>query len=423
MSVDAAQEQVQAREDELDLIACCLSGWPAHDVDIRADEFHDIQAEAAWRAIQKLADAGKEVNPSSVRVAIGNDKAGVWLIDVFGRPVAAADANIYAARIRKASQARRLQRLAISINSQLANHADPLTVLGELQDFVRDHSGATTKGVETIGDALPRVLDQVEQGTKAGKSSPWPDLDRRINGLGEGQLIIVAARPGVGKSLIGQNIAWHFAARHNLPTYFASLEMSIDELTTRTVSQVAGVTQDTLNRGGMSERDWGLVEKATPKLMEAPIYVNDRPQQTIDDIRAGARALQQRRGLGVVVVDYMQLVTPRDRKMPREQQVAEISRGLKIMAKELHVPVVAMSQVRRLAPGEKNREPSLHDLRESGSIEQDADAVLILHIPDEEDPFSATLAVAKSRHGQRGRVPLVMATHYARVLNEERVAA
>ena len=417
MSIELYDPTATADNDELDLLSCCLSGWNPHDVDLAPTEFRQPAHEQAWRAMLAVADAGEKPNPSSVRLALGaaGDKVAVWLADLFGRPVVPANAPALAERVRRAAQLRDLQDLATRIMQHAGeDEADPSAIAERIRASV-DKPYGTVRGSETYEDAFPRVIDQVQHGLAAGLSTPWPDLDRKIHGLGKDRLYIVAARPGVGKSLLGQNLAWHWSRRHDVPVYFASLEMSTDELTTRTLAQVSKVTLNAMLSGKVDEPGWNRIHASATAMMSAKVHICDHPSQTLDSIRAGARDLQRRKGLGLVVVDYLQLVTPRDRRAPREQQVAEISRGLKLLAKELHVPVVAMSQVKRLNEGDRNRPPSLSDLRESGSIEQDADAVLILHIPDQEQPDWADLLVAKARAGQTGPVSLLMKTDFATI--------
>ncbi len=406
-----------APQDELDLLACILGGWSPLDVDLTEADFDQPKHAATWRAMLAVAEQGGQPNPTAVRLALGaaGDNAAGWLLDVFGRPVVPTNAPQLAERVRRAAQLRDLQDLARGLMQRAAaDDAQPASVI----DWARrklDAPVGTVRDTETVGDALARVIDQIETGQQSGLSTPWPDLDRLIHGLAQDRLYVVAARPGVGKSILGQNLAWHWARKHKLPTYFASLEMAVDELVTRTVAQAAKVNLSDLMAGQVDDRGWDKINHASPALTDARIHICADPGQTLDTIRAGARRLQRREGLGLVVVDYLQLMTPRDRRMPREQQVAEASRGLKLLAKELHVPVVAMSQVRRLNDGEKNRAPSLSDLRESGAIEQDADAVLILHIPDADDLTGAELHVAKARAGQRDRINVQMLTHWATI--------
>ena len=407
-----------ATNDELDLIACCLNGWSPADVDVTPDDFDEPKHTDTWRAMLSIANSGNKPNPASTRLALGaaGDKAAVWLMDVFSRPIVPANAPALAERVRRAAHLRDLQELSRRIMQESTlDDADPAVIAEKVRRAV-DKAYGVTRTTETFNDSLGRVVDQLQTGIAPGLSTPWVDLNRKIHGLAKDRLYIVAARPGVGKSLLGQNLAWHWSHHHGLPVFFASLEMSTDELTTRSLAAASGVELNSMLSASVTPPEWDKIERATPKMLAAKIHVCDDPGQSLDTIRSGARDLQRRHGLGLIVVDYLQLVTPRDRRAPREQQVAEISRSLKLLAKELHVPVVAMSQVRRLSDGEKNRPPSMSDLRESGAIEQDADVVMILHIADPiNEPQWADLLVAKARAGERGAITLQMRTSIATI--------
>ena len=414
MTIDIGSEHA-ATNDELDLIACCLNGWHPADVDITADEFHEPRHAATWTAILTASETGM-VSVDSVRLALGpaGDKAAVWLFDLWSRPVVAANAPALAERIRTAAQIRDLDNLAIRIKQATSGPMpDPAAIAESIRQHL-DRPFGTVRDVETIAEALPRVIDQLQSGEPAGLSTPWPDLDGHIHGLAPSRLYVVAGRPGGGKSLLGQNLAAWWSQVHRLPTYFASMEMTTDELTSRSIAQAGQLDLDTIQSRDLREPHWAKVATAQKVLMDSLVHVCPNPTQTIESIRSGARDLKRRKGLGLIVVDYLQIITPRDRRIPREQQVAEYSRGLKVLAKELDVPVVALSQLRRLNDENgKPRRPTMSDLRESGAIEQDADAVLLLHQAEREQP--AELLVAKARAGRTGTVPLTMQTHWATI--------
>lgn len=408
------------REDELDLLACCLAGYHAADLDITADDFDEPKHAATWHAIVKVSDTGNRPDPVSVRLALGpaGDKAASWLLEVFNRPVVPSNAPALAARIQRSARLRDLADMGRGlINEATLPEADP-SVIVERYRARLDKPVGRIKATETLADVLPQVIDQLDQGVPDGLPTPWPDLDHLIHGLAADRLYIVAARPGVGKTLIGQNLAMHWAQKHRQPVFFASLEMANVELGKRVLAQASHVDLSAMQEARISELQWQAINQHLPAALEAPVHLCADGTQTVDSIRANAREIQRRHGLGLIVVDYLQIVTPSNDRLPREQQVAETSRRLKLLAKELHVPVVAMTQVKRppTAEGEKARRPSMSDLRESGAIEQDADAVLILHIPDEKGaPHAAELYVAKARAGSRGVVNLTMRTKWASV--------
>ncbi len=404
-----------AHEDELDLIACVLSGADPEPLQLTPDHFDGTQARAAWEAILRVAANGGRPDPTSVRLALGAKGAAAspWLLEVFGRPVVASNATPLAAKVRDTAHRRDLQGLAIRINQAcMEGELEPSAIVEMIRTEV-DRPVGTIHNTETFGDLLPELIDELQNGVTAGLPTPWTELDEHIHGLGPGQLVIVAARPGVGKSLMAQNLALHWSRRHSKHVYFASIEMRGIELARRAMAQTSKVYLSSLSDPErLTERDWSHIDSASAVLMDDLVHVCADPGQTLESIRSGAREVRRRHGLGLVVVDYLQIVNPRDRRLIREQQVAEVSRGLKLLAKELDVPVVALAQLRRL----QEDKPTLNDLRESGSIEQDADAVLMLHIPDNDTPWDAEMLVAKARHGKRGAFSLEMRTHWASIV-------
>lgn len=406
-------ETATAALDEQEVIAAVLNGADPESLHLIPEHFDSTQPRAAWKAILDIANTGSKVNPTTLRVALG-DSASVWVLEMFAKPVVTANAEFVAHRVRRAAHLRDLQSLAVRINQACMSGVQDPTSVVEMIRVEIDKPVGTVHGTETFADALPALLDELQHGRSAGLSTPWPELDKKIHGLSPGELYIVAARPGVGKSLMGQNLAVHWSRKHAATTFFASIEMGAMELTRRALAQTSKVDlSNLLDPETLEDWDWQKIDAAAAVLLDDRIHMCTDPSQTLESIRANARDVKRRHGLGLVVVDYLQIVNPRDRSMIREQQVAEVSRGLKLLSKELQVPVVAMAQIRRIQ-GDK---PTLNDLRESGSIEQDADAVLMLHIPDEAAPWEAELLVAKARSGTRGPVSLEMRTHWSKIVS------
>ncbi len=234
-------------------------------------------------------------------------------------------------------------------------------------------------------------------------------------GLRPGHLLIVGARPAVGKSVVASVIA-HAVARRGVGTLFCSLEMSRDEVTDRVAADIASVDVGRLTRRELRPEDWERLKTAQASASGWPLKVVDRADQTVSGVRARARDVSRRKGgLGLVVVDYLQLMKPSDSKAPRQEQVASISRGLKLLAKEMQVPVVALAQVNRGPMNRTDKRPAMSDLRESGSIEADADEIVLLHRDDKESPGEIEFIVEKNRHGRTGTVALAWAPHFSRV--------
>ncbi len=258
----------------------------------------------------------------------------------------------------------------------------------------------------SLREALAASFDRLDELQKQGDGlrgipTGFNDLDNLLAGLQKSNLVILAARPGVGKSAFALNMARHNAVEKKTPVCFFSLEMSKEELVDRVLIRQADIDSWRMKTGKLNDADFSKLSDAMGILAEAPLYLDDTPALTILEIRAKARRLQVDSNLKLIIVDYLQLVQGRHLEN-RVQEVAEISQGLKSLAKELAVPVLALSQLSRAVEVRGNARPRLADLRESGSIEQDADVVIFLYREDEENPETITCEVAKHRNGPTG---------------------
>jgi len=278
-----------------------------------------------------------------------------------------------------------------------------------------------------LADLLQPTLDEIEAvgangGLMAGVPTGFSDLDRLLNGLHPGQLIVVAGRPGLGKSTAGMDFVRNAAIRHNMASAIFSLEMSKVEIVTRLLSAEARVPMHVLRSGQLSDDDWTKLARRMGEISEAPIFVDDTPNMNLMEIRAKARRLKQRHDLKLIVVDYLQLMTSPKRVESRQQEVADLSRGLKLLAKEVECPVIAVSQLNRGPEQRTDKRPQLSDLRESGSIEQDADVVILLHRDDYYDKESprageADFIVAKHRNGPTDTITVAAQLHMSRFVD------
>src|SRR5690242_18979686 len=297
-------------------------------------------------------------------------------------------------------------------------------------------SGTGGKGGRDVDDivdlAQQDIYDVTEQrvieavGAQGGVMSSVPtgfsDLDRLLNGLHPGQLIIVAGRPGPGKSMVSMDFARNAAIRSNCASAIFSLEMSKIEMVMRLLSAEARVPLHVLRSGQLTDDDWSKLARRMGEISEAPIFVDDTPSMNLMEIRAKARRLKQRHNLKLLVVDYLQLMTSPKRTESRQQEVADLSRGLKLLAKEIECPVIAVSQLNRGPEQRTDKRPQLSDLRESGSIEQDADVVILLHRDDYYDKESprageADFIVAKHRNGPTDTVTVAAQLHLSRFVD------
>jgi replicative DNA helicase len=254
----------------------------------------------------------------------------------------------------------------------------------------------------------------------AGVPTGFRDVDPLLSGMQSGNLIVIAARPGVGKSSFVTNVARNVAVDAGLPVAMFSLEMSRWEIGMRLLCGEARVPWDSIRNKRVGAEDWSRIAQAADSLHEAPLFIVDSGNVTLVDIRAKARRLSARRaGLGMIIVDYLQLMSHTRRVDNRQQEIAEISRGLKMLAKELSIPVIAVSQLNRDPERRQDKRPQLSDLRESGAIEQDADVVMFIH-RDDADPAKkglADLIVAKHRNGPTDTIPLTFLPHLTQFRN------
>lgn len=276
---------------------------------------------------------------------------------------------------------------------------------------------------DVVQDNMERLERAFHEGKKVtGISTGYEDLDNLTSGLQPSELIILAARPSVGKTAFALNLAENIAVRQGHPTAIFSLEMSKESLLTRLVSSVAHVDSHKFRTGRPSKEDWREMTHALATLSTAPVAIDDSGSATVTEIGAKARRMKRDRGLSLVIVDYLQLIAARGRFSNRNEEVSSITRGLKALAKELKVPVLVLSQLTR-APEREERGPQLADLRESGAIEQDADVVLFLYRPNmfkkkddvsEEERAETFLIIAKQRNGPVDRLPFVFIGKHTR---------
>jgi replicative DNA helicase len=278
-----------------------------------------------------------------------------------------------------------------------------------------------------LSDIMPGALDEIEAiGSRGGGITGVPtgfaDLDALTNGLHAGQMIVIAARPAIGKSTLALDFARAAAVKNGLATVLFSLEMSRNEVTMRLLSAESRVSLQTMRTGQMGDDDWARLARRMSEVVDAPLFVDDSPNMSMMEIRSKCRRLKQRHDLKMVIIDYLQLMSSPRRVENRQQEVSEMSRSLKLLAKEIEVPVIAISQLNRGPEQRTDKRPLLSDLRESGSIEQDSDVVILLHREDyyeHESPRAgeADLIVAKHRNGPTATVTVAFQGHYSRFVD------
>lgn len=403
---------------------------------LEASDFYHPHHETIWQGIVACHSRGERPDPLLVDREIGPDSTRLVgglsylqdLTSVDTIPIP-AQAPHYAGLIRDCAMARRLLDGVTAIRQRVEQASDAEGV-GEDARKLLDDALAGSVRVETgIGAAalVSSTLDELDSDIDPGIQTGWHDLDLVVNGLRAGQLVIVGARPSVGKSVIAANVA-AAVCRAGVGVHFASLEMTRGEVMRRMLAAHATVNLSNLMNQQLTASDWQRIAPKSREVSEWPLWVDDQGSQSLAQVRARAKRTARRIGLGLIVVDYLQLMAPRDRRAPREQQVGELSEGLKGLAKEMGVPVIALAQVNRGSAERQDKRPMMSDLRESGRIEADADHVWLLHRQDLVDPSSTTgeleVIVAKNRNGIAGRtINLAFQGHYSRAAQMARDVA
>ncbi|GIP22350.1 MULTISPECIES: replicative DNA helicase [Paenibacillus] len=410
---------------------------------VRTEDFYDKSHQMIYEAMIELGEAGEPIDLITLTSRLQDkgeleEVGGVSHLARLAHAVpTAANVDYYARIIEEKSMLRRLIRTATQIVSDGYTSGDD--VGGMLSDAERRileiSNGRSGSGFIAIRDVLMEVFERVEElhqnrGTTTGVSSGFVDLDKMTSGFQRNDLIIVAARPSVGKTAFALNIAQNAAVRSKETVAIFSLEMSAAQLVQRMICAEANLDAGVMRTGDFkSDDDWSKLTMGIAALSEAEIYIDDTPGVTVADIRAKCRRLKKERGLGMIVIDYLQLIHGRGKAGEnRQQEVSEISRTLKQIARELEVPVIALSQLSRGVEQRQDKRPMMSDLRESGSIEQDADIVAFLYRDDyynqeTEKKNIIEIIIAKQRNGPVGTVELVFLKNYNKFANYERAHA
>lgn len=359
------------------------------------------------------------------------DQAGglTYLTNLLEVTPTAANIRVHARLVKEKSLARRMIQAGTQIATRGYEEGEEIdSLLGVAEDLIQGISEKKVRpGIYSIKDIIADCFQIIEKlYEKKGKVSGLPtgfrDLDALTSGLQNQDLIIIAARPSMGKTSFCLNIALHVAVTEHRPALFFSLETAKEQLVLRMLCSQARVNSHHLRTGFLTERDWKRLIKGAAEISEAPIYIDDSASPTVMEIRAKARRLKREKDLGLVVVDYMQLVQGSGRFESRQQEISEISRSLKMTAKELDCPVIALSQLSRAVESRTERRPILSDLRESGAIEQDGDLIAFIYRPevyhpDTEEAGIAEIIIGKQRNGPIGTIKLAFLKEYTRFEN------
>lgn len=390
---------------------------------LKIEEFFLRQNKLVFGAMLSLYERGEPVDIITVSTALGDSLNAIggynYLAEMAVSLPTTENLKAYIKIVKDLAVRRSLYKAGDSItNSSLDEGGDLSVALDDAERLISSiiQKKAST-GIAHVSDVMVDSFEQIEKNSKnkgkiSGVSTGLRDLDNLTKGLQPSDLIILAARPAMGKSSLAMNIAQHVAIREEKPVAVFNLEMSAAQLGNRIIWSEAHIDGEKIRSGNLSGEDWPQIARVIGKVSRSPLYIDDTPGITVTEIRAKCRKLKLERGLGLVVIDYLQLMQSGKRSDSRQQEVAEISRSLKVLAKELNVPIIALSQLSRATTARTGNKPQLSDLRESGSIEQDADIVMFIHRPgyyDEtvENKDLAELIIAKHRNGPTETIPLM----------------
>ncbi|MEC0093745.1 replicative DNA helicase [Paenibacillus macquariensis subsp. defensor] len=406
---------------------------------VHTEDFYDKPHQLIFEAMLNLGEANQPIDLITLTSLLQDrgqleEIGGVSYLAKLAHAVpTAANVDYYAQIIEEKSMLRRLIRTATSIVSEgYTGGEDVSGMLGDAERKILEISNRRSgSGFVVIKDVLMEVFDKVEmlhenKGGTSGIPTGFVDLDKMTNGFQRNDLIIVAARPSVGKTAFALNIAQNVAVRANETVAIFSLEMSAPQLVQRMICAEANLDANVMRTGEFKDDDWAKLTMGISSLSEAQIYIDDTPGVTVADIRAKCRRLKKEKGLGMIVIDYLQLIQGRGKGGEnRQQEVSEISRTLKQIARELELPVIALSQLSRGVEQRQDKRPMMSDLRESGSIEQDADIVSFLYRDDyynadSEKKNIIEIIIAKQRNGPVGTVELVFLKNFNKFVNYER---
>jgi replicative DNA helicase len=405
---------------------------------IAEEDFYRREHRLIYRAMAALAAASKPLDVVTLAEWMKThesleDIGGLSYLGSLARDTpSAANIQAYADIVRERSVLRQLIQAGTEVvttgfNPEGRGSAELLDNAERLIFQIAEQTGRNKQGFISVKDVLPLVVDRIDtlyqqEGTITGLATGFADLDLMTSGLQPGDLVIVAARPSMGKTTFSMNIAEHAAMKGQHPVAVFSMEMPADQLALRMISSLGRIELQRIRTGKLEEEDWPRLTSTLNLLSQAKMFIDDTAALSPTEMRARTRRLKREHGLGLIVVDYLQLMQVPGFKENRTAEISEISRSLKGMAKELGVPVIALSQLNRSLEQRPNKRPVMSDLRESGAIEQDADVIMFIYRdevynPESSDKGSAEIIIGKQRNGPIGSVKLTFLGKYTRFEN------
>lgn len=400
---------------------------------LQGEDFYRPAHTSIYAVILDLFSRGEPADAVTVSAELQRrgelDRIGgrTYIFDLVNGVPTAANTGYYAHIVREQAQLRSLIEVGTRITQlgYTTDGADVAELLNTAQSEVFQMTESRTKNdYASFHDIVPGLIEELEinasrDGAVSGLATGFHDLDGVLNGLRPGQMVIVAARPGMGKTTIAMDFCRHIAFREHKPVAFFSLEMGRTELAMRVLAAEGEISLSALISGDIRQNQWERISKTLARIAEGPLYVDDSPNLTMMEIRAKSRRMRQQHGIELIVIDYLQLLTSGGRTPEsRQQEVSEFSRSIKLLAKELDVPIIAIAQLNRNPEQRNDKTPQVSDLRESGSLEQDADVVMLINRPQAEDGSldmpPAEVIVGKNRSGPTAKIELAFQGNYTR---------
>lgn len=405
---------------------------------LKAEDFYSPENKAVFQAAFQLYTKGDPIDVVTVKNQL--EENGVFteiggvetLANIAGAVGSSVNVKSYAKIVEEKSVLRRLIKLSRDISEISYKAGDDINVILDkaekgIFDVMQNRNTDSFSSIMDVAYDTFANIEKIYNSTEkiTGISTGFTDFDAKTAGLQKSDLILIAARPSMGKTAFVLNVAQYAAVKNNVPVAIFSLEMSKEQLVNRMLCAQSLVDAQKVRTGELTAEDWSKLVDGMGILSEAPIYIDDTPGITAMDIRAKCRRLKLEKGLGLVVIDYLQLMSGSGRSDSRQQEISEISRSLKAVAREIEAPVIALSQLSRACESRSDHRPMLSDLRESGAIEQDADLVAFLYrdeyyFPEKtENKNKAELIIAKQRNGPTGTVNLTWLGQYTKFANME----
>ena len=442
MSIQSIENTEQVRDLEKAVLGGLMLETERYDAVSLIIQFSDFEGQdhqSIFQSMGELVYANKPLDPLTVSGRLDNKnlltRAGGknYLIDLASSSPSAANLEAYAEMIRQKSISRKLMRINSEISQLIINPQgkDAAALLDEAETKIfslNDEASKTASSIQKLDVLIPQSIDKLNQiansgSSLLGSSTGFKDLDAKLQGLQNGDLIIVAARPSMGKTALSMNIVENFLLNKEVQggVLAFSLEMPAESLTTRLLASNAKIDQQKVRSASMNQNDLKRFMESSSRLKDLPLYIDDSSMLSPMELRARARRIhrQEPNGLSLIVVDYLQLMELPSSTESRVNQISEISRSLKMLAKDLNVPVIALSQLNRAVEQRPNRRPVMSDLRDSGAIEQDADVILFIYRDevyneDSEEGNKAEIIIGKQRNGPIGKVNLTFLKEFTR---------